>query len=247
MTHGIPIDVTRQLEQAIKDAFTHDELWVSTRPMGDLHDEVTHANLSMEVVELVDWVEKRSRTPELLDCLLKSVPGNTSLQAARTRYLAAEEEAKKNPPADRSVVSSFADSRPTAPSHAGSKGSGGRFQAPPWAWMVLGALILIVLAFVFWVATTRPPTARHRCSTATVRRSISCTTNAIVAATLRATISSKRARSVRSTRTSAPRAADACRANPPIAAWQISVPSQQAASPESAGRSSESRRRHPAT
>jgi hypothetical protein len=156
MTHGIPIEVTRQLEQAIKDAFTHDELWVATRPMGDLHDEVTHANLSMEVVELVDWVEKRSRTPELLDCLLESVPGNAALQGARTRYLAAEEEAKKNPPADRSVVSSFADSRPTAPSHAGSKGSGGRFQAPPWAWMVLGALILIVLAFVFWGGDDTP-------------------------------------------------------------------------------------------
>jgi len=149
MTHGIPIEVTREIEEAIKDAFTHGELWVATRPMGDLHDEVTHANLSMEVVELVDWVEKRSRTLELLDCLLESVPGNALLQAARTRYLAAEEEAKENPPTDRSAVSSFADSQSTATPHVAAKGSGGRFQAPPWAWMVLGALVLIVLAVVF--------------------------------------------------------------------------------------------------
>lgn len=157
MTQGIPIEVTRDIEDAIKDAFTHDELWVATRLMGDLHDEVTHANLSMEVVELVDWVEKRSRTLELLDCLLGSVPGNATLQAARTRYLAAAEEAKKNGPADRSVVSSFADNQSAVPPHVAAKGSGGGFHAPPWAWMVLGALILIVLAVVFLGDDDAPP------------------------------------------------------------------------------------------
>lgn len=85
MTNGIPITVIQQIETAILGAFEHDELWRATRPMGDLHDQVTHASFAVEVTELVDWVGKRNRTVELLEHLHTAVPGNVGLQTAKGR------------------------------------------------------------------------------------------------------------------------------------------------------------------
>ena len=144
MTNGIPITIIQQIEAAILGAFEHDELWRATRPMGDLHDHVTHASFAVEVTELVDWVGKRNRTVELLEHLHTAIPGNVGLQTAKDDYIVAAEEAQKNGP---SAVHSFADT-PAAPRTTRDTAKKGP-QAPPWAWMAVGALVLLVLAFVF--------------------------------------------------------------------------------------------------
>lgn len=151
MTNGIPVEVTHQVEAAIRGAFDHDELWRATRSMGDLHDEVTHTSFAVEVAELVDWVGKRNKTLELLENLLTAVPGNVGLQTARDAYAAAEKDARENRPSPSMEVAALAGSgkSPDTPAAARADTKSKGLSAPPWAWMVLGALILIVLAFVF--------------------------------------------------------------------------------------------------
>ncbi len=145
MTTGIPVEVIERVEAAILSAFEHDELWRATRPMGDLHDHVTHASLKAEVTELVTWAGKRNLMLELLDNMHEAVPGNLGLQTARSEYAAAEKRLLESGPPPAPAFAETASDQATGTGDGGSKNP-----APPWAWMAVGALVLVVIAVVFF-------------------------------------------------------------------------------------------------
>lgn len=158
MTGRMPSDVILQMRAAILDAFDHDELWreISFR-MDDLHDEVAHAGLHEEVSELIEWVGKRGRTLELLEHLNAAVPGNRGLQTAKTAVEAVEADSERKRSAQPPSIASFAGTQApaqtstqqeTPPAAAGSAKKG--FNVPPWVWMIVGAVILLVVAAILF-------------------------------------------------------------------------------------------------
>ena len=156
---GIPPEVNRQVAGAIKSAFNEEKLWreIRTRTGENLENEIPqHLNLTDQIFELLDWLGKRGRTVEILEHLNEAVPGNTRLQAATAAYKEAEQQARDRGIEPGSDLLPSASRQATASLSARTGSGNGGFRAPPWAWMALGALILIIGAVILFGGDDEP-------------------------------------------------------------------------------------------